>query len=210
MIHKFPDARILVFCKAPIPGQVKTRLIPALTSDEAADLHIDMIRKTLELVCRTALCPIELWCSPSIDHPFFDRCVEDFGITLHSQHGNNLGEKMHHAFCSALSSADHALLIGCDCASFAQHDMVNALTALHNHHDAVLAPAQDGGYVLIGLNKPQPELFDDINWGTNNVLETTRNRINELRLDCFELPEQWDVDTPEDLKKFRLLRQNLL
>ena len=205
----FPDARILVFCKAPVPGQVKTRMISTLTPVEAADLHIDLTQKTLELVCRTALCPIELWCSPSIDHPFFDRCAENFEITLRAQQGNNLGERMHHAFCSALSSAEHALLIGCDCASFMQHDIFNALSALRDNHDVVLAPAQDGGYVLIGLNQPQPEIFDGINWGTNNVLETTRNRISELRLDCFELPEQWDVDIPEDLEKYRLFSQNL-
>ena len=115
---------------------------------------------------------------------------------------------MHHAISRALKNYKHVVLVGCDCPSLTSSDLENAVSALMQNHDVVLAPAEDGGYVLIGLNKPQPELFENIPWGTPEVLQLTRSKIHEKKLKCLELSEQWDVDIPEDLQ--RLECQDLL
>jgi len=97
------------------------------------------------------------------------------------------------------------LLIGCDCPSLTEQDLEEALTVLNQRRCCVLAPAEDGGYVLIGLNQPHPELFDNMPWGTGLVLEHTRTRIQQNNLDYHALNQQWDVDTPKDLAKYRAL-----
>ncbi|MGZ4979351.1 MAG: TIGR04282 family arsenosugar biosynthesis glycosyltransferase [Methylobacter sp.] len=205
MTYKYPNAALMIFCKAPIPGLVKTRLFPELTAEQAAELHIELSIKTLQRATESNLCPMQLWCSPTTEHDFFASLQATYPITLEQQQGSNLGERMHLAFCSALAGYSHALLMGCDCPSLTAQDLEQALTALTQENDVVLAPAEDGGYVLIGLNKPHPELFDDMPWGTARVLDQTRSRIEHYQLSYYELSEQWDLDTPEDLRRYRTL-----
>jgi len=104
----------------------------------------------------------------------------------------------------------HALLIGCDCPSLTRDDLASALEALTGNHDVVLAPAEDGGYSLIGLKQPQSELFKGINWGSNEVLAKTRAKIDALKLLCHELTTQWDVDTHADYLRFLDDKENPL
>jgi len=205
MTYKYPNAVLMIFCKAPVPGQVKTRLFPELTAEQAAELHIELSIKTLQRATESNLCPVQLWCSPTTEHDFFTSLQATYPITLEQQQGSNLGERMHHAFCSALTGYSHALLMGCDCPSLTGLDLEQALIALIQDNDVVLAPAKDGGYVLIGLNKPHPELFDDMPWGMARVLEQTRKRIERYKLRHYELNQQWDLDTPEDLERYRAL-----
>ena len=205
MTYKYPNAVLMIFCKAPIPGQVKTRLIPKLTAEQAAELHIELSIKTLQRATLSNLCPVQLWCSPTTDHAFFTASAATYPLTLQQQQGVDLGERMHHAFCSALADYSHALLMGCDCPSLTEQDLEQALTALNQESEVVLAPAEDGGYVLVGLNRPHPELFDNMPWGTARVLDRTRNRIEHYKLRRHELIEQWDLDTPEDLERYRAL-----
>ncbi len=203
MTYKYPNAVLMIFCKAPIPGQVKTRLIPELTAEQAAELHSELSIKTLQRATLSNLCPVELWCAPTIDHAFFAESAATYPLILKQQQGADLGERMHHAFCSALSAYSHALLMGCDCPSLTEHDLEEALTALIQENAVVLAPAEDGGYVLIGVNQPRPKLFGNMPWGTEQVLDETRRRIELCKLRHYELSEQWDLDTPEDLKRYR-------
>lgn len=202
MSYQFPDSVLLIFCKAPVAGQVKTRLQPALTADQAAAAHRQLTRSTLDRACQSALCPVQLCCSPDTHHPFFKQCANDYPLTLSTQRGDDLGERMHHAFSMALSQYRHAVLIGCDCPSLTADDLRQALSALQNKKNAVIAPAEDGGYVLIGLSDPQPFLFDNMVWGTPNVMSETRKRAHKHGLECDELAEQWDVDMPEDWLKY--------
>jgi len=203
MTYKYPDSILIIFCKAPIPGQVKTRLIPELTAEQAAELHIELSIKTLQRAVQSNLCPVQLWCSPTTDHEFFSKSKAAYPVALKQQQGADLGERMHNAFCSTLADYSHALLMGCDCPSLTEQDLEQALAALSRQNDVVLAPAEDGGYVLIGLNRPHPELFDNMPWGTARVLAQTRNRIERYKLRHHELSEQWDLDTPEDLERYR-------
>ncbi len=195
----------MVFCKAPVPGQVKTRLMSELSALDAADVHKELSIRTLQLATQSQLCPVQLWCTPTIEHAFFNAAVLNYPVSLHQQRGSDLSEKMHHAFCSALSRYASALIIGCDCPSLTKQDLEQALAALVQPQTCVLAPAEDGGYVLIGLNQPQSELFKNISWGTEQVFEQTRARLASLNFQYVELRQQWDVDTPLDLIRYRSL-----
>lgn len=203
--YLYPNATIIVFCKAPLPGQVKTRLLPTINAECATDIHIKLTHQTLNLVTSTNLCSVQLWCGSNIKHAFFATCVRKYDVSLHLQQGVDLGMRMQHAFANSLSKFKSALIIGCDCPSLTPSHLTSALTELNNTIDVVLAPTQDGGYALIGLNQNQPTLFARINWGGGEVLANTKNKIKKLKLAYYQLPEQWDVDTPKDLARYLLL-----
>ncbi|MGY6277644.1 TIGR04282 family arsenosugar biosynthesis glycosyltransferase [Methylomonas sp. MgM2] len=202
MQYQFSDSVLLVFCKAPVRGQVKTRLQPALSAEQAVSAHIRLTELTLARAFEAPLCQVRLYCSPDTEHPFFKQCARDYPLTLAAQHGNDLGERMLHAFSDALSIGRHAILTGCDCPSLSAGDLRSALLALKNGCDAVFAPAADGGYVLVGLNEPQPTLFRNMVWGNQNVMTETRIRASRAKLKVYELPEQWDVDDFEGWRRY--------
>jgi rSAM/selenodomain-associated transferase 1 len=209
MDYKYPDAVLMIFCKAPVAGQVKTRLTTELTAEQAMRVHIELTQRTLQLATQSNLCPVQLWCAPSTEHPFFTVSAQTWHVILQQQQGRDLGERMNNAFCLAFATYSRALIIGCDCTSLTVQDLEEALTVLNQKSCCVLAPAEDGGYVLIGLNQPHPELFDNIPWGTVQVLEQTRTRINHYNLHHYELKEQWDVDTPKDLERYHAFNQDV-
>ena len=208
MTIKHPDAVLMIFCKAPIIGEVKTRLTTELTSEHAMQVHIELTERTLKLATHNQLCNVQLWCTPSIEHPFFTASALTYPISLHKQEGVNLGARMSNAFCMTLINYSRALLIGCDCPSLTQENLEEALFALNQRNSCVLAPAEDGGYVLIGLNQPHPELFLNIEWGTDQVLDHTCTLIKQNNLNYHALNEQWDIDTPKDLKRYQELLLN--
>jgi rSAM/selenodomain-associated transferase 1 len=203
--YKHPDTVILVFCKAPIAGQVKTRLMPELSAQQAVDVHIELTCRILSLLVQAQLCPIQLWCSPDIGHPFFYDCKDQYAVSLHRQQGQDLGERMLNAISTALQSFSNVLLVGCDCPSLTTSDFDFAIDALqsNNDNDIVIAPAEDGGYVMIAMKQAHPELFLNMIWGTQNVLRTTCSRISKLGLSLIQTTQQWDVDTVEDLQRFQ-------
>ncbi|MDD1620332.1 MAG: TIGR04282 family arsenosugar biosynthesis glycosyltransferase [Methylococcaceae bacterium] len=202
MDYLFPDSVLLIFCKAPVPGQVKTRLQAALNAEQAATAHIQLTRFTLDRAFRQTLCPVRLYCAPDAGHQFFKQCAKDYPLKLAAQRGADLGERMLNAFAETLTTYRHAVLIGCDCPSLTIDDLHQALEALQSGHEAVFAPAEDGGYVLIGLNAPQPNLFEDMVWGNETVMAETRRRAAAAKLKVYELSMQWDVDDIEGWKRF--------
>lgn len=204
-VFVYPETVLLIFCKAPVAGQVKTRLIPALTAEQAAQLHIELSLNTLQRATQQPLCPVQLWCTPSINHEFFSSAAHQYPITLHQQQGEDLGARMNHALCTALKEYKRAILLGCDCPSLTPQDLAAAITALNTQTAAVLAPAEDGGYVLIGLNRPHPELFTNMAWGNPQLMTATRARCQQHQIAYAELTTQWDVDTPIDLARYRNL-----
>lgn len=199
MSMEFQEARILVFAKAPIPGQTKTRLIPALGSEGAAHLHECLVHQTLNTAIQANLCPVELWCANTPDHPFFSDCLHRYPITLKQQHGSHLGERMGHAFVETLARTPYALLIGTDVPTLCSSDLRHALMALKEGSDCVLNPAVDGGYVLIGLSRFNAAIFHNIAWGSDTVLMETRQRLQQLGWRWRELDTHRDIDRPEDL-----------
>lgn len=202
---EFPDARLVVFAKAPVPGRVKTRLARHLGRRGAARLYRTLLRRTLATAAGAGLCPVQLWCAPDTRHGFFAACRRDFGVGLRVQRGDDLGARMDHALTAALREAASAVVIGGDCPTLAAADLRAAFSALAAGREAVLGPAEDGGYVLIGLRRPCPALFRGIAWGGSGVLAATRRRLHRAGLDWLELPPHWDVDRPADLRRWRRL-----
>ncbi|MCL5668994.1 MAG: TIGR04282 family arsenosugar biosynthesis glycosyltransferase [Gammaproteobacteria bacterium] len=204
----FPGGVILIFAKAPVAGEVKTRLIPTLGAQGAARLHEQLARRCIAQASAAALSPVQLWCAPDAAHPFFMQCQKEFGVTLHTQQGGDLGARMAHALSTALETASYTIIIGTDCPALTAHDLREALAMLEQGYDAVLGPAEDGGYVLLGLRRVAPQPFENIPWGTEQVLDLTRARLKQLQWRWHELPARRDIDRPQDLE--HPLIQNLL
>ncbi|HET98669.1 MAG TPA: DUF2064 domain-containing protein [Desulfurivibrio alkaliphilus] len=203
---------LLLFTRYPRPGEVKTRLIPALGETGAARLQrrlceavVEVARefrrsrppgKTLLTVCTTGADEqrFRSWLGPDLEY--------------RRQATGGLGERMNSAATTALNPADRRhrerprpealLLVGSDLPGLNSELLHQAATALRDH-DVVLGPAQDGGYYLIGLKEPHPRLFIDIAWGTERVLEQTRAAGKRLGLKAALLPPLSDIDRPEDL-----------
>jgi hypothetical protein len=189
--------RIAVFARAPVPGEAKTRLIPLLGAEGAAQLHAQLARHALRVALAADTGPVELWCAPDCDHPFFRHCAEELGVVLRAQRGADLGRRMACAFERALGENAPLLVMGSDCPAITPSLLQAAAFALETH-EAVIAPAEDGGYVLVGLSAPDPGLFERIAWGSAAVMEETRARLARAGTRWKELETLWDVDRPED------------
>jgi rSAM/selenodomain-associated transferase 1 len=202
------EAALVVFAKAPQPGRVKTRLAPRLGKAGAARLHARLVERAVRTAAAARLGRVELHCAPRMRHPLFDSLARRHGLRLRAQGAGDLGARMQRAFERVLREADVAVLIGSDCPALRAADLRDAARALRRGADAVLAPAEDGGYALIGLRRVRKRLFDGIAWGGPRVLEQTRARLRRLRWKWIELRTVWDVDRPEDVE--RLARSGLL
>jgi rSAM/selenodomain-associated transferase 1 len=198
---KTEDCHLIVFAKAPIPGEVKTRLLPLLDTETVAALYEELILHCLNTAVKEGVGPVDLWCAPSIEHPFFIGCSEKFQIELHQQTEGDIGRRMAYAFYETFKKADSALLMGTDCPSLTCADLKEAKRVLHRSVHAVISPTEDGGYALLGLCQYEPKLFEGVSWGTESVLEETRKGLCRLGWHWHELPERWDVDRPEDVKR---------
>jgi rSAM/selenodomain-associated transferase 1 len=188
---------VAILAKAPLPGLAKTRLIPALGREGAALLQARLIARTLATACAAAIGPVRLWGAP--DEAHFRELVRRHPVELARQAGGDLGARM----LAALRPACPALVIGTDCPALEPKHLQHAAEALRDRADAVIIPAEDGGYVLIGLRRSQPDLFADMPWGTATVTAETRRRAAALGLAVHELPALWDVDVPQDLERLR-------
>jgi len=191
---------ILVFAKAPDPGTVKTRLVPALGEGGAAVLAARFARRTLGTAARAAVGPVVLMCAPDTMHPFFEVCRCRHGVTLEPQGHGDLGERMHRAFATTLAHADAAIVVGTDTPDLRASDFVEAAEALRDGVDAVIGPAEDGGYWLLGLRRPADGLFRAMPWSTADVLRITLERLAEMGWRTHALAERADVDRPADVQ----------
>ncbi|MDA1229640.1 MAG: TIGR04282 family arsenosugar biosynthesis glycosyltransferase, partial [Planctomycetota bacterium] len=192
--------RIIVMTRFPEPGKTKTRLIPALGSDRAAALHRCLIRHTLDVICRWAeahACDVEVRYVGGDDARF---CTEFGTWTRYTpQSEGSLGERMNSAMTAAFSEdAKRVVVIGTDCPGLGASHLGRAFDQL-TRADAVIGPATDGGYYLLGMRRHLPTLFDDIAWGTGTVLQQTLERAAEARVTVGKLSPLSDVDHVEDL-----------
>jgi len=202
------ETAVIIFARAPRPGAVKTRLIPLLGVEGAAALHVRLLERTLDTARAASSRRIELHGTPDIDDPFFRFCAGHFAVALAAQAGDDLGARMLAAFASVLATHPRALLLGSDCPALTARHLQQADGALRDGADAVFVPCEDGGYALIGLQRPEARLFDGIAWGGENVMADTRTRLTGLGWRWRELETLWDVDRPEDYR--RLLASGLL
>ncbi|MCF6337961.1 MAG: TIGR04282 family arsenosugar biosynthesis glycosyltransferase [Gammaproteobacteria bacterium] len=194
---QYPHARILVFCKAPQAGKVKTRLAKNIGETAAKVVHEHLAWHCLQQMLGFAVAPVELWCAPDMDHDFFSYCHTQLGIPLKQQVGNDLGQRMQHAMNETLCNHAPVVLIGTDCPALTADYLQSACAAV-SQNKTVIVPAEDGGYVLLGMNKLQPELFIDMPWGTSQVYTETMTRVTG---EVETLKPLWDIDYIADLRR---------
>ncbi len=192
------DVVIAVMAKAPIPGYAKTRLIPELGKEGAAELQK---RLTTDLIHRlTGALPIQLWCAPDKTDPFFRQFEELGAIKLKRQPDSDLGSRMHHICEMALCDYQAVIIVGTDIPAI-DLAMIRGVISALDDHDAVILPVEDGGYGLLGLKQNHHELFDAINWGTSAVYQQTIEQMQQLNMRYHVLPMAWDIDRVQDLKR---------
>ena len=200
------EQHLCIFSRAPVLGQVKSRIAAVAGTEMALVVHIELMDRLLSRVAvRTAVKDnyrAELWVTDlSEANSFVDRWLADYPLTLCVQQGENLGERMDMALRSVVAVGGTAVLIGCDCP---QLDLiyVNSAFAALEQSDVVLGPAEDGGYGLIGVKADWPHLFHDIPWGTNEVLSSTLRRAVESGASVHMLDTLFDVDTMDDWQRY--------
>ena len=192
-------AEIAIFARAPVPGQVKSRLVPALGEEGAADLQRRMTDRAVAAAVEAEAGRVSLWCTPDCRHPSFRALGAHHRIRLRVQRGRDLGNRMGAAMRNMLERHPFALLAGSDCPALEAATIRQAAEWLDGGADAVLAPTFDGGYALIGLRQMEPFLFTGIAWGTDRVLAETRRRFAAHGWEWRETEPLPDIDRPEDL-----------
>ena len=191
---------IVVFAKAPLAGFVKTRLIPALGAQGAATLASRMLSHTLAQALAAGAQAVELCMSPAPSDAAWKSVERPQAVESSAQGEGDLGERMNRAMNRALARQQGpVLLMGTDCPSLSAAHIAEAARQL-SHHDAVLLPAADGGYVMIGLRLPGPGLFTDMAWSTPVVAAQTLRRMVSLNLRVWSGPLLHDIDEPADLQ----------
>jgi rSAM/selenodomain-associated transferase 1 len=202
--------RVIQFTRYPEPGTAKTRLIPELGPDGAADLHRQLSEYTLKQVGflqqKTAI-------SVEIRYTGGDReRMQDWlgpARPIRGQGGGDLGARMARAFHDAFQECcGRVILVGSDCPGLS-HDLMSRALEHLSRCDAVIGPAKDGGYYLIGLRRDAPALFRGISWGTGRVLAQTLARAQQLGLSKALLEELYDIDRPEDLHLWQRSRREI-
>jgi rSAM/selenodomain-associated transferase 1 len=192
------DTTVIVFAKAPVAGHAKTRLIPALGAQGAAALAERLMHAALAQAVQAQLGPVELCVAPDRTHAAFTDAAQRHGVAITEQGDGDLGQRMSRAFERVLRTQPQALLIGTDAPSLDAAYLRAAAQALHDA-DTVFGPAADGGYTLVGLKRPAPELFLQMRWSHDQVMAHTRARLAQAGLRHVELPVLHDVDEPADL-----------
>ena len=196
MTHQPRSTALVIMAKAPEAGLAKTRLIPALGAEGAAQLAKQLLDHTIRAARQaSALNHLELCVTPHTDHPTFSMYKE---LTITEQAPGDLGQRMLAAFERVLSEHDRAIMIGTDAPGITAAALNRAAVDLAAH-DAVFIPALDGGYALVGLKKVWPALLTDMPWSTAHVMQTTRERLKDLDLRWLEYTPVADIDEEQDL-----------
>jgi len=190
-----------VFARAPVPGRAKTRLEPRLGPWRAAGLQARLTLRALRTALASGCRTVELHAAPGRRHRFFAFVETEFRVPVRAQASGDLGRRMHAALERALRRHRAAIVIGTDCPELGAPDLRRAARALRGACDAVVAPAEDGGYALIGMRKPRPEVFRGIDWGKSSVFADTAARLSASGLRWRALRTVWDIDRPEDLER---------
>ena len=196
MADKVKKNQLMIFTKAPVAGEVKTRLLPFLSAEQAAALHRQLVSHCLKKLTCSNSYRCELWVSGAYEW------AKAFELPIKQQRGADLGERMANAFAECFAQAAKVIVVGTDCPWLSQPHIEEALAALDDH-DLVIGPATDGGYVLLGLTANCPQLFANIDWGSARVLQQTRALAESLGLDYRLLAPLDDIDRPEDLQKLQ-------
>src|SRR6476620_8358610 len=203
---------LAVMTKAPQPGRVKTRLVPRLTPEEAAELNKCFLRDTTAAIssvwsrrpagdvkashseAATAACGIAVYTPVGAESAYTDILPADFSLL--PQRGDKFGERLYFAVEDLFKCGfDSVCLIDSDSPTVPAENFQQAVELLRMSEDCVvLGPSDDGGYYLIGVKKPHRHLFEQIDWSTERVLNQTVQRATEIAIEVKLLPTGYDVD----------------
>lgn len=196
-----PNA-LVIFAKAPLVGQVKTRLCPPLSPEAAAQLAQCFLIDTVERACRLPSVRVFLAITPAGSEPLF-RALLPFPVDYLVQRGESLGEREHNVFVDLLRrGATSIVLIGSDIPTLPLSHLQGAFHHLEDARtDAVFGPSRDGGYYLVGMRTLHSELFEHISWSTSSVMADTRAQAKQHGLHVTFVPPWYDVDNKDDLER---------
>ncbi len=195
------ECALAVFAKAPIPGAVKTRLVPPLTAVQAARLHAALVEDTLRRVGSLDMVRY-LACAPDIRQPFLQTCARRHGARLVPQGPGDLGDRMQRVVTRLLARHRTVVVIGTDSPTLPLEYIREAVRRLHADDDVVFGPSEDGGYYLLGQRRLYRTIFRGVTWGGADVLAQTLSRLGSS-LQIGLLPRWYDVDRSEDLSRLR-------
>lgn len=195
--------QVQLFAKAPVPGRVKTRMQSQLSARQCAELHGRLLTYTLQRLHELPTVSVVLACGER--HAFLEELAERYRVPIALQRGDDLGQRMRHAIETGLQRYPGVILVGGDCPFVDGSYLAEAVAALEAGADVVLGPAHDGGYVLVGARRAVPAMFDDVPWGSAEVMAVTRRRLQTAGCQWRELAPLPDIDRPEDLALLRRL-----
>lgn len=191
---------LIHFAKVPKPGQVKTRLLPELSPEQAGQLYLAFILDTLEATASLKGVTRILGCDSTRRDPFFIGLGERHNLVLIDQVGEDLGSRMRNAMTEGLELGfNPVVIIGTDSPTLPAEYVQEAFKRLKKS-PLVLGPSADGGYYLVGCSGAVPPIFDGVAWGTEEVLAQTLHRIAEKNIDASLLPFWYDVDMFRNLR----------
>ncbi len=194
------ESLLAQLAKAPVPGRVKTRLLDAISPETAASLHAAMVRRICHAASMSNADRVELWVDGDSRSPLFTDCQQFDRVELCSQLGDDLGQRMSYIMDEGFAAGfGKVVLIGSDSPGLSAAYLNEAIRALIDA-EVVIGPALDGGYVLLGTSRPIPELFVDMPWGSDRVLEMTLHRLTQKKVEVTVLEPLPDIDRPEDLQ----------
>ncbi len=193
---------LAIFAKAPVAGQVKTRLCPPLTAEAAADIFRCFLIDTLERMCGLEAVEVFVAITPADSEPLF-RSLIPFPVRYRPQRGPSLGERQINMLSDMLTAGfSRALIIGSDIPTLPAAYVQEAFRRLEDPAcDAVFGPSRDGGYYLVGARQVHRPLFENIAWGSPQVLQQTLEQARQYGYAVALVPPWYDVDRPQDLSR---------
>jgi uncharacterized protein len=203
------DVLFIQLAREPVPGLVKTRMLPELSPEQACELHRELVFWTSGILTRAGLGTVELSVAGNAGSPLFQQC-QALGVSaVHRQRGIELGERMHEALAHGLERFSKVILVGSDSPQIDRDYLQLAVEQL-DQGEVVLGPAADGGYVLIGVTSLDKHWFEAMEWGVDTVYDETVKRLEATNTRWNPLPVLQDIDRPEDLPVWREVVSNAL
>jgi len=200
-----PKKLIQIFTKAPIPGNVKTRLAREIGAEKATELHISMFEHILSVSDSLPDADIEIWYTPAKSHPYFEK-LKELHFTTKQQTGEDLGDRMIAAIKEGLLNYESIILVGSDCPTIATKHLKQAFEILTAGYPYTFIPATDGGFVLIGATEMKEAIFHSVKWGSSDVMSKIEENLILHDKSYRLLTPLRDIDRESDLEHIPKLK----